>query len=117
MRDKRGLLWFCTGEGLSRFDGYEFKNFSQAGWLPYRRVMDLIETRDGKYLVATYAGIAVFNPLGVPHRWNDVEERLETPPDSNEPLMFRVFCPPDVRKNKKSWTVMDLFKMRDGKTA
>jgi hypothetical protein len=26
VRDSRGFLWFCTGEGLSRFDGYQFKN-------------------------------------------------------------------------------------------
>ena len=25
VRDARGFLWFCTAEGLSRFDGYKFK--------------------------------------------------------------------------------------------
>jgi len=24
VRDSRGFLWFCTREGLSRFDGYSF---------------------------------------------------------------------------------------------
>ena len=27
VRDSRGLLWFCTAGGLSRFDGYTFTNF------------------------------------------------------------------------------------------
>jgi ligand-binding sensor domain-containing protein len=26
-RDSHGFLWFCTGDGLSRFDGYEFKTY------------------------------------------------------------------------------------------
>src|SRR5438552_1281785 len=26
VRDSRGYLWFCTSEGLSRFDGFEFHN-------------------------------------------------------------------------------------------
>ena len=28
--DPLGYLWFCTSDGLSRFDGYEFVNYSVA---------------------------------------------------------------------------------------
>jgi ligand-binding sensor domain-containing protein len=28
--DSRGFIWFCTAEGLSRFDGYRFVNFGVA---------------------------------------------------------------------------------------
>src|SRR5215472_13037063 len=57
VRDSRGYLWFCTSEGLSRFDGYEFRNFGRRGGLPHRVVNDVIETRDGDLWVATAGGL------------------------------------------------------------
>ncbi len=61
VRDSRGFLWFCTREGLSRFDGYQFTNFGPAQGLP-TPVFDLLETRAGQYWVATGRGLARLNP-------------------------------------------------------
>ena len=66
IQDSHGYLWFCTDEGLSRFDGYKFTNYTTADGLPSGAVSDLLETRDGTYLVATAHGLSQFNPRGVP---------------------------------------------------
>jgi signal transduction histidine kinase/ligand-binding sensor domain-containing protein len=66
VRDSRGFLWFCTGDGLSRFDGYTFTNYGTDQGLPHREVTDFLETRGGEYWVATYAGLVRFNPKAPP---------------------------------------------------
>ena len=48
VRDSRGFLWFCTGDGLSRFDGYTFTNYGTDQGLPHRVVSDFLETRGGE---------------------------------------------------------------------
>jgi ligand-binding sensor domain-containing protein len=66
VRDSRGFLWFCTREGLSRFDGYSFTNYGIEQGLPSAIVNDLVETREGGYWVATAGGLCRFDPLGKP---------------------------------------------------
>lgn len=63
-QDSRGFLWFCTNDGLSRFDGYGFTNYTTDDGLPHRVVNDLLETRDGVIWIATRNGLARFNPKG-----------------------------------------------------
>jgi ligand-binding sensor domain-containing protein len=48
-QDSRGFLWVFTGEGLTRFDGYTFRNYTTDEGLADRRVNDLLETRAGSY--------------------------------------------------------------------
>ncbi|MGC9952145.1 MAG: two-component regulator propeller domain-containing protein [Bryobacteraceae bacterium] len=62
--DSRGFVWFCTPEGLSRFDGYRFVNFGVAEGLPHRSVKALLETRTGEYLVGTVRGLSQFQAAG-----------------------------------------------------
>ncbi|MBA3242101.1 MAG: hypothetical protein H0T60_12810, partial [Acidobacteria bacterium] len=64
VQDSRGFMWFCTMDGLSRFDGYRFANYGVKDGLPSARVNDMLESRrDGVYWVATNGGgVSRFDP-------------------------------------------------------
>ncbi|MBI3194958.1 MAG: hypothetical protein HYZ34_10925 [Ignavibacteriae bacterium] len=65
VQDSRGFLWFCTADGLSKFDGYSFSNYSLEQGLPHRNINDVLESRSGTYWIATSGGLCEFHPDGV----------------------------------------------------
>ncbi|HJQ31054.1 MAG TPA: ATP-binding protein [Pyrinomonadaceae bacterium] len=60
MRDSRGFMWFCTRDGLSRFDGTRFITYQLGGELAPPGVVGIYETRDGSYWVNTVGGLYRF---------------------------------------------------------
>ena len=66
VQDSKGFMWFCTTEGLSRFDGYNFTNYGTEQGLAGRQVNDFLETRNGTYWAATDKGLCRFNPDPLP---------------------------------------------------
>ena len=109
VRDSRGFLWFCTADGLSRFDGYAFTNYGTDQGLPLSGVNDLLETREGDYWVATNGGLVHFNPKGAPS--SRVVTVSEAP--TNAPPMFVVVLPEDTDRRARYITA--LLEGRDGR--
>ena len=44
-QDSKGYIWFATGNGVSRFNGYEFENFSLKDGLPDNTVFEIYEDK------------------------------------------------------------------------
>ena len=81
--DTRGFLWFCTREGLVRFDGYAFATYTTRDGLPDRRLSDVCATRDGSVWVATASGLCRFDPKGPAGGAIFTAERLGDDPKAN----------------------------------
>ena len=68
MRDSRGLLWFCTRDGLSSFDGARFITYRIGGETEPPGVESIAETRDGTYWISTTGGLYRFRASSVVRR-------------------------------------------------
>jgi ligand-binding sensor domain-containing protein/signal transduction histidine kinase len=101
VRDSRGFLWFCTEEGLSRFDGYSFRNYGVEQGLPHAIVNDFLETSKGELWIATNAGLVFFNPRG--EATARVVLANQTP---GRPPMFTVLVPEDDDRQARAITVL-----------
>ncbi len=98
VRDSRGFLWFCTREGLSRFDGHTFVSYTQADGLPHRSVRDIIESRDGEYWIATREGLVRWRPgVVVPHGTGGLQA------GGRRATAFEVFSPADSDPGRDVW--------------
>jgi ligand-binding sensor domain-containing protein len=67
LEDANGFMWFSTFEGLSRFDGYEFKNYRHSrkdpNSIPNNFTKKLLLDSSDNLWIATQDGLSKYNPL------------------------------------------------------
>lgn len=81
---KDGYLWVATDEGLSRFDGYDFVNYSQDnGDLPSNSVTSLAAGLDGSLWIGTVAGLTQWKD----RRFHTFRQKDGLPSDSVKYLL------------------------------
>ena len=60
--DKKGNIWVGAGDnGVSKYDGINFTNYSMREGLSGNSVTSIIETRNGNIWIGTYNGITLFD--------------------------------------------------------
>jgi ligand-binding sensor domain-containing protein/two-component sensor histidine kinase len=55
-QDSRGFIWIGTWQGLSKYDGHKFTNYTTVNGLSDNMINDLYESPDGKLYVAENSG-------------------------------------------------------------
>lgn len=57
IEDQQGMMWFCTEDGLNRFDSYQFKVFrhnrNDSNSIAQSKANSIIQDRDGIFWIAT----------------------------------------------------------------
>lgn len=65
-RDSQGMLWICTDNGLSRYDGYTFTNFfsipGDTTSPPNNSFRSVTESADGRLWFGFWGGVATMDP-------------------------------------------------------
>jgi len=66
LQDDTGFLWFGTGEGLARYDGYNFKAFkhdpNNSNSISSNVIKSIIKDSQGNLWIGTDTGLNQFNP-------------------------------------------------------
>ncbi|MEM9686046.1 MAG: histidine kinase [Bacteroidota bacterium] len=81
-QDSKGYIWFATGNGVSRFNGYEFENFSMNNGLPDNTVFDIYEDHKGRiwFIPISCKLSYYYNGKIYPFKYNDsLQKWLKNP--------------------------------------
>jgi len=65
-QDSKGFMWFCTFDGLNKYDGYTFTIFkndeTDSTSINHNLVWDIFENTDGVLWAATQGGVNLYDP-------------------------------------------------------
>jgi len=77
-QDKTGFTWIGTGDGLNRYDGYEFKIFMNDSKdslsISHNHITKIIENTDGQLLIGTGNGVNIFDHNGETFQHIDADD-------------------------------------------
>lgn len=66
LKDSRGFMWFCTADGLNRYDGYKIKIYKKglnnSNNLTGNQILSIVEDKDGYLWIGTSTGLNKFDP-------------------------------------------------------
>lgn len=101
-QDAKGYLWIGTAEGLSRFDGYEFKNYDTRDGLGHVFINDIVADNLGHLWIATNGGVSMLvddPPLGAfeKYRKKFLSYKIDVESESKANKVFRILFDPENR--------------------
>jgi ligand-binding sensor domain-containing protein/two-component sensor histidine kinase len=75
-KDDDGFVWVATNRGLSRFDGFSFKNYLENG-LRSTWISQLMKDKSGKLWVTTEGGIAYYDKINDDFKYISKKDELK----------------------------------------
>jgi len=98
IQDRQGYIWIATANGVSRFDGYEFRNFSVKDGLPDNVIHELYEDYKGRIWFISLSGLLsyYYNGKIYPYKYNYLMQNIFTGGRGAVKLSFRVSKNDDV---------------------
>ena len=81
LQDRKGYIWICTDNGISKFDGYKFCNFGAKEGLKEAAIMEIQEDDFGKIWARSLSGriFKINNDTVTPYKYNNIIDRYNTP--------------------------------------